>query len=121
MRAIVEQNERARSTPRVDAAVHRENLLGPCNSCKSPRRIARQPSANFPTTVKDYRERAKGKIAFRDFALFLPTRNPPLCLRAAIVGADTQHEAIPDADAVSFPDYFFQAPEHLNEQIQTRE
>jgi hypothetical protein len=43
---------------------------------------------------KIYRERAKGKISFRDFAvgdlaLFLPTRNSPLRPWAAFNGADT--------------------------------
>ncbi|KAN0130276.1 Autophagy-related protein 11 domain containing protein [Lactarius tabidus] len=61
---------------------------------------------------KIYRERAKGKISFRDFAvgdlaLFLPTRNSPLRPWAAF--------------NVSFPHYFLQPPDHLNEQLQTRE
>ncbi|KAI0642725.1 hypothetical protein C8Q79DRAFT_916874 [Trametes meyenii] len=61
---------------------------------------------------KEYRERAKGKISFRNFAkgdlaLFLPTRN-----------SVTKHWA---AFNVSFPHYFLQATGHLAEQLKTRE
>ncbi|KAI0676409.1 hypothetical protein C8Q78DRAFT_997230 [Trametes maxima] len=61
---------------------------------------------------KEYRERAKGKISFRNFAkgdlaLFLPTRN-----------SITKHWA---AFNVSFPHYFLQATGHLAEQLKTRE
>jgi autophagy-related protein 11 len=83
---------------------------------------------------KIYRERAKGKISFRDFAvgdlaLFLPTRNSPLRPWAAFNGADTHpNEVVTLAllllkmlAAVSFPHYFLQPPDHLNEQLQTRE
>ncbi|KIY47494.1 hypothetical protein FISHEDRAFT_45285 [Fistulina hepatica ATCC 64428] len=61
---------------------------------------------------KEYRERAKGKISFRDFAkgdlaLFLPTRNSVLKPWAAF--------------NVSFPHYFLQATGRLAEQLKTRE
>ncbi|EIN08294.1 hypothetical protein PUNSTDRAFT_143929 [Punctularia strigosozonata HHB-11173 SS5] len=61
---------------------------------------------------KEYRERAKGKISFRNFAkgdlaLFLPTRNSVSKPWAAF--------------NVSFPHYFLQANGHLAEQLKTRE
>ncbi|KAJ7635147.1 putative peripheral membrane protein [Roridomyces roridus] len=61
---------------------------------------------------KEYRERAKGKISFRNFAkgdlaLFLPTRNSVSKPWAAF--------------NVSFPHYFLQATGHLGEQLKTRE
>lgn len=61
---------------------------------------------------KDYRERAKGKISFRNFAkgdlaLFLPTRNSVSKPWAAF--------------NVSFPHYFLQATGHLADQLKTRE
>ncbi|KAF5390754.1 hypothetical protein D9757_004449 [Collybiopsis confluens] len=61
---------------------------------------------------KEYRERAKGKISFRNFtkgdlALFLPTRNSVSKPWAAF--------------NVSFPHYFLQANVHLAEQLKTRE
>ncbi|KAI1794419.1 hypothetical protein LXA43DRAFT_1116792 [Ganoderma leucocontextum] len=61
---------------------------------------------------KDYRERAKGKISFRNFAksdlaLFLPTRNSISKPWAAF--------------NVSFPHYFLQATGHLADQLKTRE
>ncbi|KAE9395750.1 hypothetical protein BT96DRAFT_1021771 [Gymnopus androsaceus JB14] len=61
---------------------------------------------------KEYRERAKGKISFRNFAkgdlaLFLPTRNSVSKPWAAF--------------NVSFPHYFLQATGHLIEQLKTRE
>ncbi|KAF9061726.1 hypothetical protein BDP27DRAFT_1428649 [Rhodocollybia butyracea] len=61
---------------------------------------------------KEYRERAKGKISFRNFAkgdlaLFLPTRNSVSKPWAAF--------------NVSFPHYFLQATGHLAEQLRTRE
>ncbi|KAF8467125.1 autophagy-related protein 11-domain-containing protein [Russula ochroleuca] len=61
---------------------------------------------------KEYRERAKGKISFRNFAkgdlaLFLPTRNSKLKPWAAF--------------NVSFPHYFLQATGNLAEKIKTRE
>ncbi|CAK5282862.1 unnamed protein product [Mycena citricolor] len=61
---------------------------------------------------KEYRERAKGKISFRNFAkgdlaLFLPTRNSVLKPWAAF--------------NVSFPHYFLQATGHLSDQLKTRE
>ncbi|KAF9500734.1 putative peripheral membrane protein [Pleurotus eryngii] len=61
---------------------------------------------------KEYRERAKGKISFRNFAkgdlaLFLPTRNSVSKPWAAF--------------NVSFPHYFLQASGHLAEQLKTRE
>ncbi|KAI0370493.1 hypothetical protein BV20DRAFT_1018587 [Pilatotrama ljubarskyi] len=61
---------------------------------------------------KDYRERAKGKISFRNFAkgdlaLFLPTRNSVSKPWAAF--------------NVSFPHYFLKATGHLAEQLKTRE
>ncbi|KZT07122.1 putative peripheral membrane protein [Laetiporus sulphureus 93-53] len=61
---------------------------------------------------KEYRERAKGKISFRNFAkgdlaLFLPTRNSVSKPWAAF--------------NVSFPHYFLQATGQLAEQLKTRE
>ncbi|KAH9998573.1 hypothetical protein BJV77DRAFT_1156392 [Russula vinacea] len=61
---------------------------------------------------KEYRERAKGKISFRNFAkgdlaLFLPTRNSISKPWAAF--------------NVSFPHYFLQATGHFAEQLKTRE
>ncbi|KAI0064232.1 putative peripheral membrane protein [Artomyces pyxidatus] len=61
---------------------------------------------------KEYRERAKGKISFRNFAkgdlaLFLPTRNSVSKPWAAF--------------NVSFPHYFLQATGHLAEQLKSRE
>ncbi|KAF8627343.1 hypothetical protein AX15_004415 [Amanita polypyramis BW_CC] len=61
---------------------------------------------------RDYREKAKGKISFRNFAkgdlaLFLPTRNSVSKPWAAF--------------NVSFPHYFLQATGHLVEQLKTRE
>ncbi|KAG2117345.1 putative peripheral membrane protein [Suillus discolor] len=61
---------------------------------------------------KEYRERAKGKISFRNFAkgdlaLFLPTRNSISKPWAAF--------------NVSFPHYFLLATGHLGEQLKTRE
>ncbi|KAG6868033.1 hypothetical protein C0993_008183, partial [Termitomyces sp. T159_Od127] len=61
---------------------------------------------------KEYRERAKSKISFRNFAkgdlaLFLPTRNSISKPWAAF--------------NVSFPHYFLQATGHLAEQLKTRE
>lgn len=61
---------------------------------------------------KEYRDRAKGKISFRNFtkgdlALFLPTKNSESKPWAAF--------------NVSFPHYFLQAKGHLAEQLKTRE
>ncbi|KAF8527616.1 hypothetical protein BU17DRAFT_39351, partial [Hysterangium stoloniferum] len=61
---------------------------------------------------KEYRDRAKGKISFRNFAkgdlaLFLPTRNSISKPWAAF--------------NVSFPHYFLQAAGNLAEQLKTRE
>ncbi|KZT23676.1 hypothetical protein NEOLEDRAFT_1136168 [Neolentinus lepideus HHB14362 ss-1] len=61
---------------------------------------------------KEYRERAKGKISFRNFAkgdlaLFLPTRNSVSKPWAAF--------------NVSFPHYFLNATGHLAEQLKSRE
>ncbi|KLO14405.1 hypothetical protein SCHPADRAFT_914912 [Schizopora paradoxa] len=61
---------------------------------------------------KEYRERSKGKISFRNFAkgdlaLFLPTRNSVSKPWAAF--------------NVSFPHYFLQATGRLAEQLKTRE
>ncbi|OSX61021.1 hypothetical protein POSPLADRAFT_1057962 [Postia placenta MAD-698-R-SB12] len=61
---------------------------------------------------KEYRERSKGKISFRNFtkgdlALFLPTRNSVSKPWAAF--------------NVSFPHYFLQATGQLAEQLKTRE
>ncbi|EJD40137.1 hypothetical protein AURDEDRAFT_115945 [Auricularia subglabra TFB-10046 SS5] len=61
---------------------------------------------------KEYRERARGKITFRNFAkgdlaLFLPTRNSQARPWAAF--------------NVSFPHYFLKPSGHIAEQIQTRE
>ncbi|TFY62704.1 hypothetical protein EVJ58_g3689 [Rhodofomes roseus] len=70
---------------------------------------------------KEYRERAKGKISFRNFAkgdlaLFLPTRNSVSKPWAAFNGASS-----PFSHLVSFPHYFLQATGHLAEQLKTRE
>ncbi|KAJ7765324.1 hypothetical protein B0H16DRAFT_416878 [Mycena metata] len=67
---------------------------------------------------KEYRERAKGKISFRNFAkgdlaLFLPTRNSVSKPWAAF-------NVLPFC-LVSFPHYFLQATGHLAEQLKTRE
>ncbi|KAF8218322.1 putative peripheral membrane protein [Mycena galopus ATCC 62051] len=64
---------------------------------------------------KEYRERAKGKISFRNFAkgdlaLFLPTRN-----------SVSKPWAAAEIFPVSFPHYFLQATGHLAEQLKTRE
>ncbi|GJJ14937.1 hypothetical protein Clacol_009207 [Clathrus columnatus] len=61
---------------------------------------------------KEYRDRAKGKITFRNFAkgdlaLFLPTRNSVSKPWAAF--------------NVSFPHYFLSVNKHLAEQLKTRE
>ncbi|PVG01431.1 hypothetical protein CPB86DRAFT_773278 [Serendipita vermifera] len=61
---------------------------------------------------KEYRDRAKGKISFRNFqkgdlALFLPTRNSVAKPWAAF--------------NVSFPHYFLNATGHIAEQLKTRE
>lgn len=61
---------------------------------------------------KEYRDRAKSKISFRNFAkgdlaLFLPTRNSVSKPWAAF--------------NVSFPHYFLQANDHLAEQLKSRE
>ncbi|KAG8887528.1 oligomeric, coiled-coil, peripheral membrane protein [Tulasnella sp. 332] len=61
---------------------------------------------------KEYRERARGKITYRNFAkgdlaLFLPTRNAVAKPWAAF--------------NVSFPHYFLRAQGHLAEQLKTRE
>lgn len=61
---------------------------------------------------KEYREKAKGKISFRNFAkgdlaLFLPTRNSVTKPWAAF--------------NVSFPHYFLKPTGHLGEQLKTRE
>ena len=79
---------------------------------------------------KEYRERAKGKISFRNFAkgdlaLFLPTRNSISKPWAAFNGfyrASLFGEYHTDFDhLVSFPHYFLQATGHLAEQLKTRE
>ena len=94
---------------------------------------------------KEYRERAKGKISFRNFAkgdlaLFLPTRNSvskpwaafngvSLCSLALSRGglglASLCDHAVltPDLSpiSVSFPHYFLQANGYLAEQLKTRE
>jgi autophagy-related protein 11 len=90
---------------------------------------------------KEYRERAKGKISFRNFAkgdlaLFLPTRNSVSKPWAAFNGARNSfyfsradHQSAcfvcqicVDFDlSVSFPHYFLQATGHLAEQLKTRE
>jgi autophagy-related protein 11 len=80
---------------------------------------------------KEYRERAKGKISFRNFAkgdlaLFLPTRNSVSKPWAAFNGMwrvfceffCTGHLIF---HLVSFPHYFLQAMGHLAEQLKTRE
>ncbi|TFK84892.1 hypothetical protein K466DRAFT_588523 [Polyporus arcularius HHB13444] len=73
---------------------------------------AGQTIRKWQKQCKDYRERAKGKISFRNFAkgdlaLFLPTRNSISKPWAAF--------------NVSFPHYFLQATGHLAEQLKTRE
>jgi len=84
---------------------------------------------------KEYRERAKGKISFRNFAkgdlaLFLPTRNSVSKPWAAFNGnsffrvlstfLNTYFRGF-SFIAVSFPHYFLQATGHLAEQLKTRE
>ncbi|KAG5636476.1 hypothetical protein H0H81_007894 [Sphagnurus paluster] len=75
---------------------------------------------------KEYRERAKGKISFRNFAkgdlaLFLPTRNSVTKPWAAFNGMCLidEHDVI--EIRVSFPHYFLQASGHLAEQLKIRE
>jgi autophagy-related protein 11 len=88
---------------------------------------------------KEYRERAKGKISFRNFskgdlALFLPTRNSVSKPWAAFNGESEMllwyacgvilltPDNVPSFDfVVSFPHYFLQATGHLAEQLKTRE
>ncbi|KAK0203419.1 putative peripheral membrane protein [Desarmillaria ectypa] len=80
---------------------------------------------------KEYRERAKGRISFRNFAkgdlaLFLPTRNSISKPWAAFNGQPSSLYAAPPADPdvsriVFFPHYFLQAYGHLAEQLKTRE
>ncbi len=78
---------------------------------------------------KEYRERAKGKISFRNFAkgdlaLFLPTRNSISKPWAAFNGTCRASllSFYPNLDQpVSFPHYFLQATGHLAEQLKTRE
>jgi autophagy-related protein 11 len=84
---------------------------------------------------KEYRERAKGKISFRNFAkgdlaLFLPTRNSVSKPWAAFNGNSLFRvlSIFLNTDfrdfsfiAVSFPHYFLQATGHLAEQLKTRE
>ncbi|KAI0346465.1 putative peripheral membrane protein [Trametopsis cervina] len=73
---------------------------------------AGQTIRKWQKQCKDYREKAKGKISFRNFtkgdlALFLPTRNSVTKPWAAF--------------NVSFPHYFLKATGHLEEQLKTRE
>jgi autophagy-related protein 11 len=80
---------------------------------------------------KEYRERAKGKISFRQFAkgdlaLFLPTRNSVSKPWAAFNGLIFRYPLRPvvllmHVLLVSFPHYFLQATGHLAEQLKTRE
>jgi autophagy-related protein 11 len=80
---------------------------------------------------KEYRERAKGKISFRNFAkgdlaLFLPTRNSVSKPWAAFNGESFYSSKITTVPKfslllVSFPHYFLQATGHLAEQLKTRE
>lgn len=82
---------------------------------------------------KEYRERAKGKISFRNFAkgdlaLFLPTRNSVSKPWAAFNGEFLVHGRFDNIEirgftllTVSFPHYFLQATGHLAEQLKTRE
>ncbi|KAI0767884.1 hypothetical protein BC629DRAFT_1596149 [Irpex lacteus] len=73
---------------------------------------AGQTIRKWQKQCKDYREKAKGKISFRNFAkgdlaLFLPTRNSVTKPWAAF--------------NVSFPHYFLKPNGHLGEQLKTRE
>jgi autophagy-related protein 11 len=78
---------------------------------------------------KEYRERAKGKISFRNFAkgdlaLFLPTRNSISKPWAAFNGKwnwSLVQYLVLTLTLVSFPHYFLQATGHLAEQLKTRE
>ncbi|KAI0942131.1 hypothetical protein AcV7_002650 [Taiwanofungus camphoratus] len=87
---------------------------------------------------KEYRERAKGKISFRNFAkgdlaLFLPTRNSVSKPWAAFNGVSsiscsgtggqalTPKIPLRSVAVVSFPHYFLQASGHFAEQLKTRE
>ena len=88
---------------------------------------------------RDYREKAKGKISFRNFtkgdlALFLPTRNSVSKPWAAFNGKSRilSHPFFRDKlmsevslsashYLVSFPHYFLQVTGHLAEQLKTRE
>jgi autophagy-related protein 11 len=77
---------------------------------------------------KEYRERAKGKITFRNFqkgdlALFLPTRNPVARPWAAFNSKCRYYNSELPADfhTVSFPHYFLNATGHVAEQLKTRE
>jgi autophagy-related protein 11 len=77
---------------------------------------------------KEYRERAKGKISFRNFqkgdlALFLPTRNsvarPWAAFNSAFLFVCVQ--SFLTLFSVSFPHYFLSATGHVAEQLKTRE
>lgn len=87
---------------------------------------------------RDYREKAKGKISFRNFAkgdlaLFLPTRNSVSKPWAAFNGKScvclfrfhneliSEVSPLPTHCLVSFPHYFLQVTGHLAEQLKTRE
>lgn len=79
---------------------------------------------------KEYRERAKGKISFRNFAkgdlaLFLPTRNSVSKPWAAFNGAcsllRSRRPEVHAKSPVSFPHYFLLATGHLAEQLKSRE
>ncbi|KIK99177.1 hypothetical protein PAXRUDRAFT_569510 [Paxillus rubicundulus Ve08.2h10] len=81
---------------------------------------------------KEYRERAKSKISFRNFskgdlALFLPTRNSISKPWAAFNGENfffviyVATSQLIIVCAVSFPHYFLLATGHLAEQLKTRE
>jgi len=78
---------------------------------------------------KEYRERAKGKISFRNFqkgdlALFLPTRNSAAKPWAAFNSKLLYFVlmwTLPGFVLVSFPHYFLNATGHVAEQLKTRE
>ena len=104
-------------------AVDHDHLLDAVNKAGSTIR-------KWQKQCKEYRDRAKGKISFRNFtkgdlALFLPTKNSESKPWAAFNGASragwNDHRKFTVPVPVSFPHYFLQATGHLAEQLKTRE
>ena len=104
-------------------AVDHDHLLDVVNKTGSTIR-------KWQKQCKEYRDRAKGKISFRNFtkgdlALFLPTKNSESKPWAAFNGASgigwNDHKKFTLLVPVSFPHYFLQATGHLAEQLKTRE